>query len=273
MPAPGPLSIAAHSHMGRVRKNNEDRVATDADLGLLVLADGMGGHNAGEVASRLAVDVVQNTVNATLGGGRSLPQPATGYSAEAELLRDAVRLAHGAILRAAQAKPIFQGMGTTLIACLLQGDRLVAAHVGDSRLYRLREGVLEQITQDHSLVGEMVARGFYTQAEAQAQVRKNVITRALGGEHEVLEVDLLEEPLQTDDIYLLCSDGLTDMASDAQINVVLRAYAANVDKAATALIELALKGGGKDNVSVILARVNQVTAEHKSLWKTLSNWF
>lgn len=273
MPAPGPISIAAHSHMGRVRKNNEDRVATHADLGLLVLADGMGGHNAGEVASRLAVETVQNTVNATLGGGRSLPQPETGYSAEAELLRDAVRLAHGAIRRAAQSKPMFQGMGTTLIACLLQGDRLIAAHVGDSRLYRMREGVLEQITQDHSLVGEMVARGFYTQAEAQKQVRKNVITRALGGEHEVLEVDLLEEPLQIDDIYLLCSDGLTDMASDAQINVVLRAYAANVEKSATALIELALKGGGKDNVSVVVARVDQITAEHKSLWKTLSNWF
>ncbi len=268
----GPISIAAHSHMGRVRKNNEDRVATEPDLGLLLLADGMGGHNAGEVASRMAVEVVQNTVDSTLGSGRSLPPTQSGNSAEAELLRDAIRLAHGAIRKAASTNPVYQGMGTTLIACLLQDDRLVAAHVGDSRLYRLREGVLEQITQDHSLVGELVARGYYTPQEAQAKVRKNMITRALGGEHDVLEVDLLEEPLQIGDIYMLCSDGLTDMAGDGQIGAVLRAHGNNVEKAATALIELALRGGGKDNVSVVLARVNGSTAR-KSLWKTLSNWF
>ena len=272
--AAGPISIAAHSHMGRVRKNNEDRVATQAELGLLLLADGMGGHNAGEVASRMAVEVVQNTVNSTLGSGRALPPAQGNNSAEAELLRDAIRLAHAAIRRAAGKNPVYQGMGTTMVACLLHDDRLVAAHVGDSRLYRLRDGVLEQITQDHSLVGELVARGFYSPEEAKARIRKNMITRALGGEHEVLEVDLLEEPLQVGDLYLLCSDGLTDMAGDAQIGAVLRSHGGNVEKAATALIELALRGGGKDNVSVVLARVDQSTARKgQSLWKTLSNWF
>ncbi len=270
----GPFSIATSSHAGRVRKMNEDSVTTLPELGLLILADGMGGHNAGEIASRMAVEVVQNTVKTALAGGRELDQPESGHSAEAQLLRDAVQLAHGAIRRAAERKPQYQGMGTTLIACLLQDDRLAAAHVGDSRLYRMRDGVLEQLTQDHSLIEELVARGFYSRAEAATQVRKNVITRALGNDQEVLQVDLLDEPLQVGDFYLLCSDGLTDMATDAEIGAMLRSHAADPERATAALIELALRGGGKDNVSVVLARINHSTARHQqSLWKSFLNWF
>lgn len=273
MSVKGRIAIASATHQGLVRTNNEDCVAFDDDLGLLILADGMGGHNAGEVASKIAVDTVLTTVRAALGVGELVAQPEAGNSAEAALLRDSVQLAHGAIRKEGTTKPQYHGMGTTLIACLLKDDRMAAGHVGDSRLYRLRDNVLEQLTQDHSLIEEMVARGFYTLEEARKHIKKNMITRALGNEQEKLEVDLLDEPLMVGDILLLCSDGLTDMATDTQIGALLRIQAASLQAKANALVQLALRGGGKDNVSVVLAQVEKPAVVKKRWFEHLTNWF
>lgn len=272
MAAKGKIAFASATHQGLVRNNNEDSIAFDDGLGLLVLADGMGGHNAGEVASKIAVDTVLSTVRATMALGALLPTD-SGHTAEAGLLRDSVQLAHGTIRKEAGTKPQYQGMGTTLIACMLQDDRMAAAHVGDSRLYRFRDNTLEQLTHDHSLIEEMVARGFYTLEEARKHIKKNMITRALGNDQEKLEVDLLDEPLNVGDILLLCSDGLTDMATDAQIGALLRIQAASLQAKANALVQLALRGGGKDNVSVVLAQVEKAAEVRKRWYEHLTNWF
>lgn len=270
-------TIAGKSHAGLVRSNNEDNIVFDPQLNLMILADGMGGHNAGEIASAIAVRTVYRHVHTAL-GKPDLVATESGYSAEAEILRAAIRAAHAAIKQAAHQQPAYTGMGTTIVVALLCEDRLVVAHVGDSRLYRLRDNMLEQLTRDHSLIEELVARGFYTPEEARIHVKKNLITRALGNQDETLEVDLLDEPLVQGDLLLLCSDGLTDMAGDVDIGAALRkvpmpASPENLQTSVDELIELALMGGGKDNVSVITAQVSEVVQPAKRWFSRLFDWF
>jgi PPM family protein phosphatase len=267
------VATALLSHNGRVRTNNEDAVGEDPEIGLLVLADGMGGYNAGEIASGISVTTVLDVAR------RKWPElkhgevdAESGFSAEALMLRAAVEDAHRAIYSVAQSQPQCAGMGTTIVTCLLHDDRMSIAYVGDSRLYRYRAGKLEQITRDHSLIEELVARGHYDRDEALKLVRKNIVTRALGVEPDVA-VDVVEETLEARDIVLLCSDGLTDMVSDEVIGLTLGKYADNLDGAAKELVALANEGGGKDNVSVVLARVDASLVPGRRWYERLMEWF
>ncbi|MES0874071.1 Stp1/IreP family PP2C-type Ser/Thr phosphatase [Sinimarinibacterium thermocellulolyticum] len=269
----GKVATALRSDTGRVRGNNEDAVGEDPDIGLLVLADGMGGHNAGEIASGISVTTVLDVVRRRWAQLRHGEVDAdSGHSVEALTLRAAIEQAHRAIHTLAQSQPQCAGMGTTIVACLLHDDRMSIAYVGDSRLYRLRNGKLEQITRDHSLVEELIARGHYSRADAERLVRKNIVTRALGVEPEVA-IDLIEDTVEVGDLILLCSDGLSDMVSDELIGLTLAKHAATLDYAADALVTLANTRGGKDNVSVALARVDRSFARGRRWYERLIDWF
>lgn len=242
--------MAGLTDAGRVRPSNEDTIATNPEIGVAVLADGMGGHQAGEVASHLAVDVItRHLAEAASGGVRA----AAGdrRSANAETVEAAIRLANGAIFEAAHARPECAGMGSTVVVALFRDDLLCIGHVGDSRVYRLRGGKLEQLTQDHSVIQELVNRGLFTAEEARQSVAKNLVTRALGVEATVT-ADLRELHIEPGDVYLLCSDGLNDMVSDAEIEGILLEHHANLEAAAGRLVTLANERGGPDNISVIL---------------------
>jgi PPM family protein phosphatase len=163
-------------------------------------------------------------------------------------------------------------MGTTIVACILHDDRMSIAYVGDSRLYRFRNGRLEQITRDHSLVEELIARGHYSREDALRLVRKNIVTRALGVDAEVI-VDIIEETVEVGDLILLCSDGLTDMVSDDEIGLTLARHADTLDRAAAELVSAANAGGGKDNISVVLARADASFARGRRWYERLMEWF
>lgn len=236
------------SDRGRMRDGNEDAIATRPELGVAVLADGMGGHQAGEVASRMAVDIVTRHLVDALAGGNGAaadPEPVVG---------EAIRLANRAIYEAAQVRPEYQGMGSTIVVALFAAGKLCIGHVGDSRLYRLHEGDLEQLTQDHSVIQELVNRGLFTPEEARQSVAKNLVTRALGVERGI-EPDISERRLQPGDVYLLCSDGLNDVLGDDEITEILALHGDDLDGAARRMVERANERGGPDNISVILARV------------------
>jgi protein phosphatase len=269
----GKVSTALLSDVGRVRDNNEDSVAEDADIGLLVLADGMGGYNAGEIASGITTASVVDAVR------REWPRlkhgqvdEDSGYSVESLMLRQALEAAHTTIYQVAQSQPQCAGMGTTAVVCLLYDDRMSIAYAGDSRLYRLRKGRLEQVTRDHSLVEELVARGHYSREDALQLVRRNIVTRALGVEATV-EVDLIEEGLEPGDVVLLCSDGLTDMLDDETIRLTLVEFTDNLNTAAEMLVRKANERGGRDNVSVVLARIDAAFPHKRPWYERLIEWF
>jgi serine/threonine protein phosphatase PrpC len=228
---------AAASDVGRVRKANEDSYFASAPL--FVVADGMGGAQAGEVASKIAADSFKTPLDETVA-----PEPR---------MANVVRAANLEIHRQSVSDPELQGMGTTLTALLLGDDEVTIAHVGDSRAYRLREGELERLTRDHSLVGEMVRRGAITEAEAEVHPQRSILTRALGPEAEI-EVDTLSHSVRDGDIYLLCSDGLTGMASEATIQELL-ASGRPLKEIAEDLIRRANEQGGVDNITAILLKV------------------
>ena len=238
------------SHAGLKRKHNEDSAVTDESMGLALVADGMGGYKSGEVASAIAVQVVFDGIREAQGRVR---KSRSGDSEEAQVMRDCIGRANSRIFNAANAIPQCQGMGTTIVAALFTATGVTLAHVGDSRIYRFRDNELKQMTSDHSLVQEMIDRGFYSAEEALANAPKNLVTRALGVEERVL-VDIQQQPLAAGDIFLLCSDGLNDMVKDEEIGLTLGKYGANLSTAAQELIRLANQNGGKDNVTVVLAR-------------------
>jgi serine/threonine protein phosphatase PrpC len=251
----GKLRCVGLSDTGRVREHNEDTIGTDADIGVVVLADGMGGYKAGEVASGITVRTVLGLLkDAVERENLTLRDDASGLSRPGILLRDAIQRANKIIYQTAKTQVHCEGMGTTVVAGLFFDDRLTVAHVGDSRLYRLRQGTLEQVTRDHSLLQELVARGFYTPEEAQRAAAKNYVTRALGVEPTV-DVEITEVPVERDDVYLLCSDGLCDMVDDSDIQLTINTFGANLDAVARQLVQLSNENGGRDNVSVVLVRV------------------
>jgi len=251
----GKLSCVCASDPGRVREHNEDTVGADADIGLVVLADGMGGYKAGEVASGIAVRTVMSLIKeAVEREDLRFKDPASGLARPGILLRDAVHRANKVIYQTARTQEHCAGMGTTLVAGLFFDDRLTIAHVGDSRLYRLRGQELEQVTQDHSLMHELVSRGFYTPQQAQRAAAKNYVTRALGVEATV-EVDVAEVPAEKDDLFLLCSDGLSDMVEHEDIQLTMSTFGANLPTLARQLVLLGNDNGGRDNISVVLVRV------------------
>lgn len=241
--------------VGKVRDHNEDAIASDADIGLWVLADGMGGYNAGEVASGIAVKtIVDQVTEACKREPRGDIEPSTGYMRQTILLRDAVARANKVIHQTAQSQPQCEGMGTTLVACLLYDNRVSIAHVGDSRLYRLRDNRLEQITLDHSLLQELVDRGFYSQEEAQRSSNRNYVTRALGVEASV-DVEVQEVEVEKHDYLLMCSDGLPDMVEDEDIHLTISTFDKDINTIGEQLIKLTNDNGGRDNVSVVLVHI------------------
>jgi PPM family protein phosphatase len=241
--------------VGRVRSNNEDCFRLVQPLNLFVLSDGMGGEAHGEIASALAVETVVKYCMET-DSNASAPlygNPPAGLSAQTKRLLSAVHLANRNIYKSAQEHPEQAGMGATLTALWISGDALSIAHVGDSRAYLLRNGTLQQLTNDHSLVAEQVRRGIISASEAEQSEMQSVLLRALGTQAEV-EVDAEEQALFPRDLLLLCSDGLTRMVTDPEIAGTLQAET-DPQKAAERLIALANETGGVDNISVIVIRL------------------
>ena len=251
----GKLRCVGATDTGRVREHNEDTIGTDPDVGLVVLADGMGGYKSGEVASGIAVRTLLGLIKEAVElQDLTVTDPETGLSRPGILLRDAIQRANKIIYQTARTQPNCEGMGTTVVAGLFFDDKLTIAHVGDSRMYRLRDNRLEQVTQDHSLMQELVSRGFYTPEEAARAAAKNFVTRALGVEPTV-EVEVTEIPVAKDDLFLLCSDGLSDMVEDDDIQLTISTFGANLETLAKQLVLLSNENGGRDNISVVLARV------------------
>ena len=251
----GKLRCVGVTDTGRIREHNEDTFGTDADIGLVVLADGMGGYKAGEVASGITVRTMMGLIKeAVERENLAVNDGATGLSRPGILLRDAIQRANMLISHTAKTQPNCEGMGTTVVAGLFFNDNLTIAHVGDSRLYRCRDGKLEQVTKDHSLLQELVSRGFYTPEEAQRAAAKNYVTRALGVETSV-DVEITVDLVQKDDLYLLCSDGLSDMVEDDDIQLTINTFGANLETLAKQLIGLSNDNGGRDNISIVLVRV------------------
>ncbi len=246
------LCAAGQTDVGRVRSNNEDAFCLLPEQGLLAVADGMGGHASGEVASKMALDVIRNCFS----GGASGTPPFIGVYDEdrsewTNRLGSAVRLANMAVFEASGNNAQWQGMGTTVVAALIRKNKLSIAHVGDSRLYLVRYGNIEQLTDDHSVVAEQVKRELITREEASRSEIKNILTRALGTEPEV-EVDLEEMTLLDGDILVLCSDGLSNMVSDDDIlSAVLSVR--DPETAGRTLVKTANERGGLDNITVIVA--------------------
>lgn len=249
------LDVANRSDPGMVRAHNEDSIFVDGS-GLAILADGMGGYNAGEVASGIAVSVIKEGLLPELISGRDLSKVDinTGLTHAAMLLQHQIAAANKGIYEAAQSRPECAGMGTTVVAAVFHGNRVSIAHVGDSRCYRLRGGKFEQLTRDHSLLQEQIDSGQITPEQAKYSLNKNLVTRALGIE-AIVPADISEYRVEADDVYLLCSDGLTDMVDADVVHGIVDGARGTLEVAATQLIELANQNGGRDNISVILARV------------------
>jgi PPM family protein phosphatase len=251
----GKLVHVEVTDVGKVRDHNEDAIGSQPEIGLWVLADGMGGYNAGEVASGIAVKtIIDLVVEACKREKRNEIEAGTGYMRQTIVLRDAILRANKVINQTAQSQPQCEGMGTTLVASLFYDDKVSIAHVGDSRMYRLRANRFEQITMDHSLLQELVDRGFYSQEEAQRSTNRNYVTRALGVESNV-EVEVQEVDVQKGDYFLMCSDGLPDMVEDEDIHLTISTFNNDVRTVGEQLIKLTNDNGGRDNVSVILVRV------------------
>lgn len=233
---------------GRVRDNNEDAIGCDPLRGLAVLADGMGGYNAGEIASAMAVTFIRTELSRWL-------QEASGH-AGAHAIRQAMEVCVGnanlAIFNASHSNPQFSGMGTTLVLAHFSATRIMLGHVGDSRCYRLRAHQLEQLTKDHSLLQEQLEAGFITPEQAKVATNKNLVTRALGVEDSVV-VDIAEYAPKVGDTYMFCSDGLSDMVNDREMQRILSLDLPLANKA-TALVQTANDAGGRDNISVILVQ-------------------
>jgi len=269
----GKIRFAEITDTGRVREHNEDAIGCNAEVGLMVLADGMGGYNAGEVASGIAVQTI--TELATEGANREKRNDIdahTGLMRQTIVLRDAVARANKIIFQTAQSQTHCEGMGTTLVAAVFYDDRVSIAHVGDSRAYRLRGDKFEQLTLDHSLLQELVDRGFYSEEEAQRSTNRNYVTRALGVEPTV-DVEVHEYDVLPDDIYLLCSDGLPDMVEDEDIHLTISTFNASLDVVGQQLVQLTNDHGGRDNVSVMLAQVIDSFPARRGILQRLTKLF
>lgn len=236
------LRAAASSDVGLRRKVNEDRYAVSPELGLYLVADGMGGHTAGQVASELAARAALEAIQAQAGVATSL----------AEKLRYAVAAANHAIVSLAIERPEYSGMGTTFVSILAGGGRAALAHVGDSRAYLVRGGRIRQLTDDHSIVGELLRRREISENDARAHPHRHVLTRALGV-RRTIEADLAELTLAEGDIFVLCSDGLTNLAEDHEIAKVVT-DGPSLQESSDRLIDLANGRGGDDNTTVVLVQ-------------------
>jgi protein phosphatase len=246
--------VGAATDIGRKRSQNQDNIASCPEIGLFVVADGMGGHRGGETASAMAVQVIPEVVRASVGKG--------DWNSR-ELISEAILEANNRIFERSQNQPQLQGMGTTTVSFLFKGNTLTIGHVGDSRAYFFRDGALWQMTRDHSLVQEKLRAGMITRAEVKTDRMKNVITRSVGFEMDV-NVETYEMEVQPGDVFLLCSDGLSGLVEDDQIAEILRDRLKSerqdstaLEEAVRALITAANSNGGDDNISTILVEVSE----------------
>ena len=267
------LEIVSQTHSGMVRSHNEDSIAQELAIGLVVLADGMGGYNAGEVASGIAVSVIATEVSQGLQNAE--PTEKVGASGEdlgVLLLRENIERANASIFHASQSQTQYAGMGTTIVVGLFYDNHVAVGHVGDSRMYRLRGEVLEAVTRDHSLLQEQIDGGMISVEDARKSRNKNLVTRAVGIDAQVTpEIHVYD--VQAGDIYLFCSDGLNDMVEDCDIQSVLYAMQGNLPMAAEQLIQMANDNGGRDNISVILVKIKGEFAVQRGWLTRLLNWF
>jgi len=250
--------FCAQTDPGLARDNNEDAFSFDENRGVAVLADGMGGYNAGEVASSMAASIINSEMNRWLSEA--------GATVSVQDVRRALEIcvgnANAAVYRAANSNAHYSGMGTTLVAGVFRGADLVLGHIGDSRCYRLRQGELAQITKDHSLLQEQIDAGLLTPEQAALSVNKNLVTRALGVDDAVL-LEIHEHTAEAGDVYLMCSDGLSDMVKDSDIAAILQ-LPSSLEQRAKALVDTANAYGGRDNITVVLVGV-EAGAEKRGL--------
>ncbi|MFW5431963.1 MAG: Stp1/IreP family PP2C-type Ser/Thr phosphatase [Methylophilaceae bacterium] len=257
------IRVARMTDVGQLRGRNEDAIASDLSTGVIMVADGMGGYKGGAVASEIAILVVISEVaelmhihKSSKKANLALPIP--------EMLSKAVAKANNTIFNASYENAEYEGMGTTFVAGVFNDNKVIVGHIGDSRMYRLRNEALEQLTEDHSLLQEQINAGIITKEQAKNSNEGHLVTRALGTDAEVeLEMDVHETTVG--DIYLLCSDGLTDLVDDEYIRKILLDNGDDIDLAASGLIKLANKHGGNDNISVVIALVRDTFAM-KSSW-------
>lgn len=262
------IRVARVSDVGLIRERNEDAVASDMSIGLVILADGMGGYRAGEVASEIAVLTIAAEISEAMNFEQQKDKVNASLIPEADLLIEAVKHANQQIYRISQKVPDCSGMGTTLVAGIFTDNKLVIGHIGDSRLYRLRGDQLTQLTEDHSLLQEQLNAGQISREEAEVAQHKNLVTRALGVDPQV-ELELQVQDVLVGDKYLLCSDGLTESISDAAIREILINADDKLIDAANQLVRAANDAGGKDNISVILTQVIKEYKSKKSWVKNL----
>ena len=244
------IRVARMTDIGQLREHNEDAVASDLSTGLVIVADGMGGYKGGAVASEMTILVLVSELASLMGSQNTL---SVSVSA---MLSQAVAKANRAIFEASRDNGEYTGMGTTFVAGVFYDNKVVVGHVGDSRMYRLRSGVLEQLTEDHSFLQEQINAGLMTEEEAKTSGEGHLVTRALGTDPEV-ELDLSEYEAEVSDVYLFCSDGLTDLVEDDEVLEILLDTGDNINLAVNNLIKLANKHGGNDNISVIIAQVRE----------------
>jgi PPM family protein phosphatase len=263
-------AYAGKTDVGRTRAHNEDSIAINEPLQLVALADGMGGYQAGEVASQIAIEVLTNEIAESKLTEKDIARidPETGTSVAMRRLRSAIEKANNRICSVSREREELDGMGTTIVAACFYDGRVGIAHVGDSRCYRFRAGVLEQLTRDHSLVQEQLEKGLISADEANASPQKNLITRALGID-ALAQADTQEFRTRTEDVYLLCSDGLSDMVEQDVLQRELE-RTDNLETAVKRLVDAANEAGGRDNISVILVRVG-APLEDGQWWQKFLN--
>lgn len=263
------FDMASATDVGRVRAHNEDSIAADPEIGLATLADGMGGYNAGEVASGIAVAMVPAEFR------KLHDSQALRDLAEREVQEVVAAQAHkvnAAIYTAAQNQANYSGMGTTLVIAYWHGDRVTIGHLGDSRCYRMRGESISALTRDHSWIQEQIDAGLMTQEQARASKKKNLVTRACGIDLNV-SAEVHTHDVQPGDIFVLCSDGLYDMVSDDNIHLTVSSLKSNLPLAAQQLVQQANDNGGRDNISVILVHVLKVPRAPAGLLARFKNWF
>jgi serine/threonine protein phosphatase PrpC len=252
------ISYQAVTDVGRKRKGNEDSLFVNPEQKLYVVADGMGGHAAGEVASRVAVECINEFICLT-SGDEDITWPFgldQSISFDGNRLKSAIQYANRKVLEATRERKEYTGMATTVVAVLVDGEQANVAHVGDSRVYLVRGGDIRQLTVDHSWVNEQIESGAISADQARTHPLRNVVTRALGGKPE-LAVDLQVHKAELQDVLLLCSDGLTTMLPDPEIARVLRDSGGDIDRAARALVDEANQKGGEDNITVLLVKFEE----------------
>jgi protein phosphatase len=253
------LVCAGMTDVGSAREHNEDDFyLSEGEEALCVVADGMGGHRSGEVASAMAIKAIVEFYRETMGetsGEEVIEHDGTQRPVDEYRLIRAIQLANQAVFKAASDSELYRGMGTTIVSGFFTEKGVYLAHIGDSRAYRMRRGKLEQQTEDHSLANEYVRMGILAQEDVEHFPYKNVITRACGLTDEV-EVDVRFREIEIGDLFVLCSDGLTDMVGDAQIQTILKSTD-DLEEVCTELVETANKNGGADNITVVVARVEE----------------